>query len=181
MLWERPSECGFSGISTTHSGCRRCSLLPRLTISGSTQMPKSSPRAFTLRQIPPRPSGSFFGFGSQSPSECLSSSRSPNHPSSMTKSSIPRSRARLARETSFLSLKSKPTASQLFRRTGRLRLFQNPRTTCSRTNLCIRWLIPLKPSPEYAMTASGASRRSPGPKTQEKESGLIPETKRVFP
>ena len=117
--WFLPSECSRLGLTKHQSGCSLYSLLLTFTISGSTQIPKSSPSLFTLSAKPLMPFGSFFELTSQSPSDFVSSSRSPNHPSSMTKSSHPTSAARFARRRSLDSSNLKYAASQLFKRIGR--------------------------------------------------------------
>jgi hypothetical protein len=83
--------------------------------------PKSSPvrtkvRRTTLLRCPP---GSFLLSTNQSPSEERSLSRRPNHPSSKTNNSIPKSAAAPAILSSLGASKSKYVASQLLTRIGR--------------------------------------------------------------
>ena len=148
MYWFLPTPGFLFGIAMRQSGCLSKSLLFSLTISGSIHIPNIKPFSCSLEERPASPFGSLRPLAVQSPREVVSSSRSPNQPSSRTKSSIPTSLAVSARSSSFSSLKSKYVASQLFTRTGLSLSLQGPRHTFSFTNLCISWLIPFKPLSE---------------------------------
>lgn len=79
-------------------------------------------RSVTFETRGPRPLGNRSGLGVQSPRPALSARRgysSPNQPSSMTKSFVPRAAELFARVYIVLSLKLKYTPSQLFSSTGR--------------------------------------------------------------
>ena len=77
------------------------------TISGSTQIPNFIPRPLIRLTRLTREPPSFFTFTCQSPSPEKSESRFPNHPSSSTIISTPRSFACLAMSSIFSPVKSK--------------------------------------------------------------------------
>src|SRR5574344_921457 len=86
-------------------------------LSGSIQMPKPIPISLmelARLAIPPV----FFSLSYQSPKELESSSLCPNHPSSRTNSSAPRSFASFAMDSIFSLSKEKYTPSQELKRVG---------------------------------------------------------------
>ena len=118
----RPLTGSLPGALRTQSGCFSYSSLVVLSISGSIQMPKRMPRSAAALTSPFTPSGNFLLSTIQSPSPALSFTLgyfSPNHPSSMTKSSPPIE----AMSDIILCIPSslilKYTPSQLFSRTLR--------------------------------------------------------------
>ena len=89
IIWLRSSLRGRSGKLITQSGWARYRSLLALTISGSTQRPKSIFRLLTWSIRPLSPCGNFCGLTAQSPNPARSLLRAPNQPSSITKSSTP--------------------------------------------------------------------------------------------
>src|SRR5699024_571308 len=78
--WFLPNDLFLPGIPITHSGCSSNNLLSGDTISGSNQIPKSSPIFFIFFAKFDKPLGNLSLLTYQSPNELEISFLSPNHP-----------------------------------------------------------------------------------------------------
>ena len=122
---------------------------------------------------------SFSSLTYQSPRPLTSSYLSPNHPSSITKSSIPRLFAFDAISKILSALKSKYVASQLFISIGLCLCTNSP---CCKFCLTASWnecVIFSKPAFEYVNATSGSTSSSPAFNIYSNCSGCNPTTSLV--
>ena len=153
-----PPTPAASTPPSTHSGCARATSESALTISGSTQRPKSMPAACTCSISGCNPPGQVTGSTNQSPRARRSSERPVNQPSSSTKRSTPTTAAASARRARVGRSWSKYTASQVFSTTGRCPVMVDQ----ERTHGCSRAESPSSPAAEYTATVHGVVWLAPG-------------------